>query len=182
MHKSITTIKDKQDREIILRSAEEKDAESLLDFLKITAAETPFLLREPDEITLSIEQEQDFIKAKKDSENEILLIAEIEGKHIGNCSLMSVGGFRRYRHRCEIAIALYQEYCGLGIGKAMLEMLLDIAKQVGYEQAELEVIANNKSAIALYEKLGFQKYGTIPDNMKYADGSYADAYWMMKKL
>ena len=182
MHKSITTIKDKQDREIILRSAEEKDAEFLLDFLKITAAETPFLLREPDEITLSIEQEQDFIKAKKDSENEILLIAEIEGKHIGNCSLMSVGGFRRYRHRCEIAIALYQEYCGLGIGKAMLEMLLNIAKQVGYEQAELEVIANNKSAIALYEKLGFQKYGTIPDNMKYADGSYADAYWMMKKL
>ncbi|WP_297775433.1 GNAT family N-acetyltransferase [Blautia sp.] len=182
MHKSITTIKDKQDREIILRSAEEKDAESLLDFLKITAAETPFLLREPDEITLSIEQEQDFIKAKKDSENEILLIAEIEGKHIGNCSLMSVGGFRRYRHRCEIAIALYQEYCGLGIGKAMLEMLLDIAKQVGYEQAELEVIANNKSAIALYEKLGFLKYGTFPNNMKYADGSYADAYWMMKKL
>ncbi len=182
MHKSITTIKDKQDREIILRSAEEKDAESLLDFLKITAAETPFLLREPDEIALSIEQEQDFIKAKKDSENEILLIAEIEGKHIGNCSLMSVGGFRRYRHRCEIAIALYQEYCGLGIGKAMLEMLLDIAKQVGYEQAELEVIANNKSAIALYEKLGFQKYGTFPNNMKYADGSYADAYWMMKKL
>ena len=182
MHKSITTIKDKQDREIILRSAEEKDAESLLDFLKITAAETPFLLREPDEIALSIEQEQDFIKAKKDSENEILLIAEIEGKHIGNCSLMSVGGFRRYRHRCEIAIALYQEYCGLGIGKAMLEMLLNIAKQVGYEQAELEVIANNKSAIALYEKLGFQKYGTFPNNMKYADGSYADAYWMMKKL
>ena len=182
MHKSITTIKDKQDREIILRSAEEKDAEFLLDFLKITAAETPFLLREPDEIALSIEQEQDFIKAKKDSENEILLIAEIEGKHIGNCSLMSVGGFRRYRHRCEIAIALYQEYCGLGIGKAMLEMLLDIAKQVGYEQAELEVIANNKSAIALYEKLGFQKYGTFPNNMKYADGSYADAYWMMKKL
>lgn len=182
MHKSIKTIKDKQDREIILRSAEEKDAESLLDFLKITAAETPFLLREPDEIALSIEQEQDFIKAKKDSENEILLIAEIEGKHIGNCSLMSVGGFRRYRHRCEIAIALYQEYCGLGIGKAMLEMLLDIAKQVGYEQAELEVIANNKSAIALYEKLGFQKYGTFPNNMKYADGSYGDAYWMMKKL
>ena len=64
----------------------------------------------------------------------------------------------------------------------MLEMVLDIAKKAGYEQAELEVIANNKPAIALYEKLGFQKYGTFPDNMKYADGSYIDAYWMMKKL
>lgn len=182
MYRNATIIKDKNGRDILLRSAEEKDAEALLDYMKITAAETPFLLREPDEISLTIEQEQAFIKAKKDSANELLLIAETEGRHIGNASLMSAGGFKRYRHRCEIAIALYQEYCGLGIGKAMLEMVLDIAKKAGYEQAELEVIANNKPAIALYEKLGFQKYGTFPDNMKYADGSCADAYWMMKKL
>lgn len=182
MYRNTTIIKDKKGRDVLLRSAEEKDAEALIDYMKITAAETPFLLREPDEISLTIEQEQAFIKAKKDSENELLLIAEIEGRHIGNASLMSAGGFKRYRHRCEIAIALYQEYCGLGIGKEMLEMVLDIAKKAGYEQAELEVIANNKPAIALYEKLGFQKYGTFPDNMKYADGSYTDAYWMMKKL
>jgi len=150
--------------------------------LKITAAETPFLIREPDEITLSIKQEQDFIRAKKNSDNELLLIAEIEGRHIGNCSLMSVGGFKRYRHRCDIAIALYKEFCGLGIGKAMLETVLDIAKKAGYEQAELEVIADNKPAIALYEKLGFKTYGTFPDNMKYDDGSYVDAHYMMKKL
>lgn len=182
MYRNTTIIKDKKGRDVLLRSAEEKDAEALIDYMKITAAETPFLLREPDEISLTIEQEQAFIKAKKDSENELLLIAEAGGRHIGNASLMSAGGFKRYRHRCEIAIALYQEYCGLGIGKAMLEMVLDIAKKAGYEQAELEVIANNKPAIALYEKLGFQKYGTFPDNMKYADDSYADAYWMMKKL
>ena len=182
MYRNATIIKDKKGRDVLLRSAEEKDAEALIDYMKITAAETPFLLREPDEISLTIEQEQAFIKAKKNSENELLLIAETGGRHIGNASLMSAGGFKRYRHRCEIAIALYQEYCGLGIGKAMLEMVLDIAKKAGYEQAELEVIANNKPAIALYEKLGFQKYGTFPDNMKYADGSYVDAYWMMKKL
>lgn len=175
-------IKDKKDREIILRNAEENDAEKLIDYLKITAAETPFLIREPAEITLSIKQEQDFIKIKKESKNELLLIAEIEGKHIGNCSLMNIGGYKRYRHRCDIAIALYKEYCGLGIGKAMLEVVLDIAEKIGYEQAELEVIASNKSAIALYEKLGFKIYGTFPNSMKYGEGSYADAYWMMKKL
>lgn len=140
------------------------------------------MIREPDEITLSIKQEQDFIRTKKNSENELLLIAEIGGKHIGNCSLMSIGGYKRYRHRCDIAIALYKEYCGVGIGKAMLETVLDIAEKVGYEQAELEVIADNKPAIALYEKLGFKIYGTFPDNMKYEDDSYVAAYWMMKKL
>jgi ribosomal protein S18 acetylase RimI-like enzyme len=64
----------------------------------------------------------------------------------------------------------------------MLETILEVARKLGYEQAELEVIAGNDQAIALYEKLGFRKYGTFPDNMKYKDGSYADAYWMMKKL
>ena len=91
MYRNATIIKDKNGRDILLRSAEEKDAEALLDYMKITAAETPFLLREPDEISLTIEQEQAFIKAKKDSANELLLIAETEGRHIGNASLMSAG-------------------------------------------------------------------------------------------
>lgn len=46
-------------RKIILRNAEEDDAEKLIDYLKITAAETPFLFCGPDEIILSIKQEQD---------------------------------------------------------------------------------------------------------------------------
>ena len=103
MYRNTTIIKDKKGRDVLLRSAEEKDAEALIDYMKITAVETPFLLREPDEISLTIEQEQAFIKAKKDSENELLLIAEAGGRHIGNASLMSAGGFKRYRHRCEIA-------------------------------------------------------------------------------
>ena len=64
----------------------------------------------------------------------------------------------------------------------MLETILDTAKSIGYEQAELEVISENRNAIALYEKLGFVKYGIFPDNMKYADGTYVSAEWMMKKL
>ena len=57
-----------------------------------------------------------------------------------------------------------------------------MAKQAGYEQVELEVISDNVGAIALYKKLGFEKYGSFPNNMKYQDGKYADADWMMKRL
>jgi ribosomal protein S18 acetylase RimI-like enzyme len=53
---------------------------------------------------------------------------------------------------------------------------------LGKTGSNLEVISDNQNAITLYEKLGFQKYGTFPDNMKYADGHYASADWMMKKL
>lgn len=64
----------------------------------------------------------------------------------------------------------------------MMQTVLDVAKKSGYEQAELEVISDNNSAIALYRNLGFEKHGSFPNNMKYSDGTYANADWMMKKL
>ncbi|MBO4846378.1 MAG: GNAT family N-acetyltransferase [Lachnospiraceae bacterium] len=176
------TLKDRNGREVVLRNAELSDAEDLIRYLKITTAETPYLIREPDEVTLTVEQEKDFLQSVIDDERSLLLIATVDGKHVGNCSLMSVGRYKRYRHRCDVAIALYQEYCGTGIGSLMLNTIFEIAKENGYEQAELEVIAENKNAIELYKKLGFVEYGRFPDNMKYADNTYVDAYWMMKKL
>ena len=85
-----------------------------------------------------------------------MLIATLDGKHIGNCSFNPVGNYRRYLHRCEVAIALYQEFCGYGIGKIMLETVLKAAKESGFEQAELEVISDNQNAIALYENWVFR--------------------------
>lgn len=64
----------------------------------------------------------------------------------------------------------------------MFEKFIEAARGLGYEQAELEVVAGNENAIKLYDKLGFKKYGELPRNMKYKDGAYADAYWMMKRL
>lgn len=61
-------------------------------------------------------------------------------------------------------------------------IILDMARNLGYEQAELEVAAGNERAISLYKNLGFEKYGVFPNNMKYANGQYTDSYWMMKKL
>ena len=176
------TINDKLGRTVVLRAAMPKDSSDLIKYLKITSGETPYLIREPDEITITLEKQEAFIQNKLDSERELMLVAFVDGKHVGNCSLMSLGTYKRYKHRCEVAIALYKEYCGCGIGKAMLETVLDVATELGYEQAELEVVAGNESAISLYEKLGFKKYATFQDNMKYADGSYCDAYGMMKKL
>lgn len=173
---------DRLGREVILRNADLSDGERLIEYLKATAAETPFLARDPDEITLTAEQENEFITEKTEDPKELLLIAEIAGEHVGNCSVMRLGGGRRYAHRCDIGIALYRKYCGCGIGEKMLRTVLDAAKEMGYGQAELEVVAGNTGAIALYEKLGFTKYGVFPDNMKYQDGTYADAVWMMKKL
>lgn len=166
----------------ILRSAKVTDAEDLIRYLKITAAQTPYLVREPEEVDLTMEEEESYLRMKESADRELLLVAIAEGRHIGNCSLMSQGSYKRYAHRCCIAIALYQEYCKRGIGRAMLETVLETARGCGYEQAELEVAAENKPALHLYESLGFQICGTFPRNMKYQDGTYSDTYFMVKNL
>ena len=56
------------------------------------------------------------------------------------------------------------------------------AKSNGFEQAELEVVADNTRAYHLYESLGFVPYGRRPHGMKYKDGTYADEIAMVKML
>ncbi|WP_026513324.1 GNAT family N-acetyltransferase [Butyrivibrio sp. LB2008] len=176
------SVNDKLGRTVVIRSARPEDAEALVEYMKTTSAETPYLIREPEEITITKDDEVNFIEGKMAGKRELMLVATIDGKHVGNCSFTGIAPFNRFKHRCDVAIALYKEYCGCGIGKAMFETLLGAAKKAGYEQAELEVVAGNKNAIALYEKFGFEKCGTFPDYMKYSDGTYADAYRMIKKL
>ncbi len=167
---------------VTFRSARPEDAEHLITCLKSVSAETPFLIRETEEVTITPERERQFIREKQQSERELMLLAFVQGEHTGNCSVSAMGPYSRYAHRCSMAIALYQKYTGRGIGTAMMETALLAAKQMGYEQAELEVAVSNKRAIHMYEKLGFHTFGTFPDNMKYKDGTYEDCCWMMKKI
>lgn len=48
------TIKDKLGRNVLLRAAMPEDSADLIKYLKVTSGETPYLIREPDEITITI--------------------------------------------------------------------------------------------------------------------------------
>ena len=75
-------------------------------------------------------------------------------------------------------IAVDIPYRGQKIGRALLTTLLDCAKGLGANRCLLEVRVSNQSAIGLYEKYGYEKYG-LRENY-YADGE--DAYLMQKSL
>lgn len=166
----------------VLRSPRVEDAEDLITYMKVTAAESSFLLRYPEEITMTKEGEETFIRGINEAEDSFMIIALVDDKHAGNCSLSATGSRIRIRHRCNVAIALYEEFCGLGVGTSMLELLLEQAKTMGFEQVELEVVARNERAIALYQKIGFEQVGCIPTAMRHKDGTYDDLLMMVKKI
>ena len=53
----------------------------------------------------------------------------------------------------------------MGIASEMMNVLIENAKEIGYEQMELQVVATNKPAIHLYSKFGFYETGYINNGM-----------------
>ena len=172
----------KDGRECVLRPTTAEYAQEMIDYMKITAAETPFLLRYPDEVKYTPESEKEILTRIYEDEKTVMMLALVDGQVAGNCSISGLGDKRRILHRCSLAIALKKDYWGLGIGTAMIGYLTELAGRIGYEQIELEVVDGNTSAKHLYEKCGFVETGRRVRAMKYDDGTYRDELVMSKLL
>lgn len=159
-----------------------KYAADMLEYLKITAAETPFLLRYPDEVNCTLEGEKEILSNLLENKTGVMMLALVDGKVAGNGSINGKGNKRRIMHRCGLGIALKKEFWNLGIGTAMMQYLEELAGQIGYEQIELEVVEGNDTAKKLYEKCGFIETGRNVRALKYDDGTYRDELIMIKVL
>lgn len=171
----------KDGRTALLRSPTAADAAALVEYLKITAEETPFLLRCPEECTMTVEQEEAYLRRSVDIADHVMILCEVDGKIAGNCNLSRMNKLKT-RHRGEIGIALVRKYWNLGIGTAMFEEMLRLATEWGIAQLELEVIEGNDRAIALYEKMGFSIVAAKPNAIRLPDGSLLKEYLMIRQL
>lgn len=171
----------KDGRTAILRSPTPEDAANLLDMLKTTAGETEFLLRYPEESLTDVKAEEAFINGICQSETNMMILCELDGKIVGNCHLW-YSPMLKLRHRGEVALALVKECWGLGIGSAMFAEMIAQAKHWGLEFLALSYIEGNDRARGLYEKMGFREVARIPDAYRLKDGGLRCDIWMMKKL
>ena len=172
----------KDGRKCVLRPTGPDLAAEMIEYMKVTAAETPWLLRYPDEVSYTLETERDILGRLLEDPGSVMMAAVVDGKVAGNCSIGGIGNKRKILHRCSLAIALYREYWGLGIGTAMIGYLSELAKQIGFQQMDLEVVAENKQAIALYRRCGFMETGRRHNALKFDDGSSHDEILMYKLL
>ena len=168
-------------RKLTLRAPCESDAAPLLDYLRTTAEETPYLLRSPGEDVGDVETEAQFIRSILASPDALMLVAEVDGELAGNCQI-AFRSLRKIAHRASVAIALYKKFWGLGIGTILLEELIDAARARGVLQIELEYVDGNERARALYEKLGFVEYARLPHANRFEDGTFVDDVFMIKTL
>jgi len=165
-----------------IRSVEPEDAAGMIRYIKTMLGETPFLLRTPEEFDYTEEQETAVLTRRRDDSRGLMLVAEADGEIIASCDVIPLSSRSRLLHRAGLGMSVRKDYWHLGLGSALMERLIAHARQAGFEQLELEVIAANRRAVSLYLKYGFQVYGTRLHGMKYSDGTYADDYLMYKML
>ena len=70
----------------------------------------------------------------------------------------------------------------MGIGRALMDASVDCAREVGYTQLELEVVADNERAVSLYRHAGFEEYGRNPRGYRSAAVGYQELVYMRLEL
>lgn len=171
----------KNGAECLLRSAVKADAEEVLRNIRQTHAETDYLLTYPDEMRLTVKQEEERLAALLAHPRAAELVALLDGAVVATAGFEPVGEKRKILHRAGFGISVEKRYWGLGIGRALLRACIACAKEAGYTQLELEAVADNAAALALYAGEGFVEYGRNPRGFR-ADGGYRPLVDMRKEL
>jgi RimJ/RimL family protein N-acetyltransferase len=172
----------KNETRAYLRNADASDGLSVYENFNLTHAETDYLLSYPDENSLDPEQEARFLKEKTESPNEIEIIALVNGKVAGTARIEAVGHKHKVKHRAEFGISILREYWGIGLGKALTKACIQCARDAGYVQLELNVVAGNERAISLYRDMGFVEFGRNPRGFNSRESGFQELVYMLLRL
>ena len=95
----------KDGRKALIRSPREEDIPGMLDYLLLSAGETEFILRYPEECgKYTYEGEKALFERLNASQEDAMLVCIVDGKVAGNCEI-TFNQHLKTRHRASVAIA-----------------------------------------------------------------------------
>jgi len=164
-------------RVVRIRRAVPDDAGPALAYLGKVGGETVNLTFGAEGPGLTESEEREYLARVAESDNSLAIFAVVDDTIVG--SLTFDGGRRpRLRHMGEFGISVAQEFAGLGIGRALIEYMIDWAERGGVvRKINLKVRADNVGAIRLYQRMGWVHEGrTTRDTL--IDGEFNDCLLM----
>jgi L-amino acid N-acyltransferase YncA len=107
----------------------------------------------------------------------------IQDRDIVGTYILRPNQFGGGSHVANAAFMVAPDARGRGIGHAMGEHCLSEARQLGFRAMQFNfVVSTNKSAIRLWQKLGFEIVGTLPGAFRHPEKGYVDVYVMYRSL
>jgi putative acetyltransferase len=159
--------------DIAIRKAEPSDAEAIW---KCYTA--PLVVRNTLQLPYrSLESVRELLT--RGGEGGHILVAVVDGDVAGMIGLHT-SSRPRVNHSAEIGMMVRDDWQGKGVGKAMMQAVIDLAdKWLNLARIELTVFTDNEPAIALYRKFGFEIEGTLRKHA-FRDGEFVDSYVMAR--
>jgi diamine N-acetyltransferase len=157
---------------IVLRAIEREDLPNYVQWLN-----DPVVLEYFGEfVPLSLAQEEQWYEQMLQDQKQRNFAIEYEGQHIGGAGFANIDG-RNQSAEVGLLIgnpALWDQ----GLGREVLQMLLDFGFcQMNLHRIYLQVLAENRRAVHLYETLGFQHEGRWRQ-AEFRHGHFQDRLWM----
>jgi phosphinothricin acetyltransferase len=110
-----------------------------------------------------------------------VIVAEAEGRVIGWGSLNSFNPRPVYDHVADFSIYVERGWRGRGVGRALLDCLIERARALGYHKLVLAAFPSNQAGMRLYERAGFRKVGVYEEQGR-LDGRWVDVVIMERLL
>ena len=139
---------------ILIRPIMPEEVSALDDFL-YEAIFVPQGVDSPPRSIIENNDLQVYVRNFGDSPHDHCLVAESEGKIVGAVWARIMDNYGHIDNQTpSLAISLFKEYRGQGIGTQLLRQMLDLLRQKGYGQVSLSVQKENY-ALQMYQKAGF---------------------------
>ena len=164
--------------ELLIREAEVEDAAALVSFLNRVSVETDFTSLDGDGILLTSEEMAIFLNKQASWDNQITLLAFLNGKIAGIVNI-TADQRKRVRHIGDLFIVIGKKYWNNGLGSLLLEEVVEWAQASGIlRRLQLTVQTRNLAAVHLYQKHGFVIEGRQERGAYIEEGDFIDVYLM----
>lgn len=134
----------------------QKQEYPLLDNFLYEAIFIPEGIEPPPKSIISSPELQVYVEHFGESKDDWGLVAEVGGKIVGAVWVRIMNDYGHIDDETpSLAISLYKEYRGFGIGTAMMKEILTLLKSHRYSRVSLSVQKANYAA-KMYLKIGFE--------------------------
>jgi phosphinothricin acetyltransferase len=109
------------------------------------------------------------------------IVAEEHGVVLGYAYAVPVRKRPAYRYTVKHSIYIHSDHIRRGLGRRLMEALIDACAAAGFRQMIGYIDAANVSSLAIHEKFGFRQVGFLPQ-VGFKFGKWTDTVMVQRSL